>query len=114
MNVTAPTPVRSICFRPTDEPARLTTVIGTGRPSALCCDTPADISPSATTTVGERSTSTFSDVIAGMPCAPRSVYTARRATTPCGASPEPAGGVYEPLGGGDRGGGGGAPGTLMV
>src|SRR6267143_528029 len=101
MKITAPTPVRSICFRATEELDRLTTVIGTGIPSAFCFDTPSDIAPVATTTLGDRSTSACSVVIAGMPFAPRSVYSARSTSTPYGASPEPAGGVYEPRTGSD-------------
>ena len=93
MNVTARAPVRSICFSATDEPERFASAIGTGTRSSVVVDTPSDISPLATTTVGARSWSVFSVVIAGMPFAPRSVYAARSCTTPCGASPEPAGGV---------------------
>src|SRR5207237_10702545 len=85
----------------TEELDRLTAAIGTGIPSALCFDTPSDISPVATMTLGDRSTSACSLVIAGMPFAPRSVYSARSTNTPCGASPEPAGGVNDPRTGSD-------------
>src|SRR3954467_11176594 len=101
MSVTPPTPVRPSCLKATDEPGRFTTVTGTGISGTLCCDTPSERSPVATTTVGERRTISFSLLIPGIPFAPRSVYAAPTTTAPDGDSAEPAGGSYEPRGGND-------------
>src|SRR3954464_1385234 len=100
-NVTAATSVRSTCLNSTDEGDLLTTVICTGSSGTLCFDTPSDNSPLATTKVGERRTTVFSFEIAGIPLAPRSVYSARSISAPPGTAPNAAVGAYAPRTGSD-------------